>query len=445
VAEAPPGVTAITAALRHVARVFTSRRAPRLRGWLAVILVVLAVAGLTASALAQWSHSMVFDTETWVATVAPVAEDPAVRRSVSTFVADKTIALTDLERRIESALPSDAKILAVPLVDSLRSYLVHEIDGLLATPTAQRIWLDVNRFVHQQLLTALQDQNRYVSVNRDDVRLDLLPLIAVALERLAAEIPRLLGKDITLPQIDPGTAPAEIRALIESATGKTLSPDFGTVTLLRGSQGYEAKRLLSLFNTLVVVIWVVTALLIAAALVVSPRKRLTLVELGFGVLLAVVAIRVAEHQLELRLVAAVKNEGAVSVARAFVGSAVSSLNGVVVWLIVGGVIVSVAAFLATRPQWLDAIGRGAGTLFGMASDLTTPQTASARWVAAHLDLARVLGVAAAIVVLLFAAGSLTAVLVTVLVLAVYELALMVYATGLPREKPGSGGAAAGQH
>ena len=445
VSAAASGVTAVTAALRPIGRVLTSRRAPRLRRWLAAILVVLAVVGLTTSALAQWSHSMIFDTETWVATVAPVAEDPAVRHAVGSFVADKTIALTDLERRIENALPSDAKIVAAPLVDSLRSYLVREIDGLLATPTAQKIWLDVNRFVHQQLITALQDQNRYVSVNRDDVRLDLLPLIAIALQRLSAEIPRLLGTDITLPQIDPGTAPAQIRSLIESATGKTLSPDFGTVTLLKGSQGYEAKRLLSLFNTLLVVIWVVTALLIAAALVVSPRKRWTLLELGLGVLLAVVVVRVAERQLELRLVAAVRNEGAVSVARAFVESAVSSLNGVVVWLIVGGAIVSVAAFLTTRPQWLDAIGRGAGKLFGMASDLTAPQTAAARWVAAHLDVLRVLGVAAAVVVLLFAAGSLTAVLVTVLVLAVYELALMVFATGLPRETPGSGGTAAGQH
>ena len=180
---AASGVTTVTAALRPVGRVLASRRAPRLRRWLALVLVVLAVVGLTAGALAQWSHSMIFDTETWVATVTPVAEDPAVRHSVSTFVAGKTIALTDLERRIENALPSDAKIAAAPLVDSLRGYLVREIDGLLATPTAQRIWLDVNRFAHQQLITALQDQNRYISVNRDDVRLDLLPPIAVALQR----------------------------------------------------------------------------------------------------------------------------------------------------------------------------------------------------------------------------------------------------------------------
>jgi predicted membrane channel-forming protein YqfA (hemolysin III family) len=122
----------------------------------------------------------------------------------------------------------------------------------------------------------------------------------------------------------------------------------------------------------------------------------------------------------------------------------SSLNNVVVWLIAGGAIVSAAAFLATRPRWADAVGRGAGKLFGMASDLAAPETASARWVAGHLDLLRVLGVAVAVVTLMFTARSLTAVLVVVLVLVVYELALMVYATGMPREVEGPRDGSAGQ-
>jgi phage-related minor tail protein len=51
--------------------------------------------------------------------------------------------------------------------------------------------------------------------------------------------------------------------------------------------------------------------------------------------------------------------------------------------------------------------------------------------AAHIDLLRVAGVAAAVVALLFATGSLTAVLVIVLALAVYELALSAYVAGTP--------------
>jgi len=430
-------MTAVTGALRPVKKVLTSQRAPRLRRWLALLLVVMAVVGLMVSALALWSDSLVFNTDKWVATVAPVAEDPAVRHSVSTFVADKTLEVADLQNRIANALPSDAAVLAQPLTQALRDFLIKEIDKFLATPTAQSIWVDVNRFAHEQLITALQDKNRYVSVNENDVKLNLLPLIGVALQRLEAQIPKLLGKDVQLPQIDPKTAPEQIRTLLQDATGMTLPADFGTVTLLKGSQGYEAKQALSTFHTLVIAICVVTALLILAALLVSPRKRWTALELGLGVLLAVVVVRVAERQLEQRIVAALKDTGALSVAKAFVSSAITSLNAIVVWLIVGGVIVAVAAFLATRPAWVEAMGRGFSKLFGVASDLTAPETGAGRWAAAHMDVLRVVGVAIAVIVLMFMAGSLSAVIVIVLALIVYELTLAAFFAGIPRSGDGA--------
>ena len=98
-----------------------------------------------------------------------------------------------------------------------------------------------------------------------------------------------------------------------------------------------------------------------------------------------------------------------------------------------GAIVAVAAFLAGRPEWLDAMGRGFAKLFGVASDLSTPDTGAGRWMAEHLDLLRVAGVAVAVVVLLFVTGSLTAVIAVILALAVYELALAAYALGVPRK------------
>jgi len=431
-------VTAVTSALRPVKNVLTSQRAPRLRRWLALILVVMAVVGLVISALALWSDSLVFNTDKWVATVAPVAEDPAVRHSVSTFVADKTLEVADLQNRIANALPSDAAVLAQPLTQTLRDFLIKEIDKFLATPTAQTIWVDVNRFAHQQLITALQDKSRYVSVNENDVTLNLLPLIGVALQRLEAQIPKLLGKDVQLPQIDPEIAPDQIRTLLQNATGKTLPADFGTVTLLKGTQGYEVKRALSLFHTLVIAICVITALLILAALLVSPRKRWTALDLGIGVLFAVVVVRVAERQLEQRIIAALKDTAALSVAKAFVSSAITSLNGIVVWLIVGGAVVAVAAFLATRPNWVEAMSRGLSKLFGVASDLTAPQKGAGRWAAAHMDVLRLAGVAIAVIALMFMAGSLSAVIVIVLVLIVYELALAAFFAGIPRSGDGAG-------
>ena len=431
--QAADATAVVTRALAPVGRALTSKRAPRIRTAIALFLVVVSVLAVLVSTLALWSRGVIFDTATYVKVVAPVAEDPEVRKAVSTYVAAKAVQAADLDRRIESALPSDAKILAPALTRSLQTYLVDEIEKFLGTPLAQRLWVDTNRFAHEQLINALQDKNRFVTIGRNDVKLNLLPLVAVALQRLETRIPQLLGKDVTLPTIDPATAPDEIRTLLQDALGRKLPADFGQITLLRGSQGYEAKQALRLFNDLVTVVVILTVVLVAAALLVAVRRWRTALWLGVGSLLAFIAARVIEVRLENAIIGAVKTQGGVAVARSIVDSAVASLNTFLVWIAVAGAVVAVAAFLAGRPEWLDAMGRGFAKLFGVASDLSTPDTSAGRWMAEHLDLLRIAGVAVAVVVLLFVTGSLTAVMVVILALAVYELALGAYALGVPRE------------
>ncbi|HEX5642293.1 MAG TPA: hypothetical protein VFZ86_08140, partial [Thermoleophilia bacterium] len=209
--------------------------------------------------------------------------------------------------------------------------------------------------------------------------------------------------------------------------------DLGSVTLLRGTQAREAKRTLSLFNDLVILVVALTVALIVAALLVSVRRLRTAIWLGLGTLLAFVVARLIAVRLEQAVVDAVETRGGAAVARSVLSSAVRSLDAFFVWIAVAGAIVAVAALLAGRPTWLQAIGRGVAELFGVASDLSTPDTRAGRWMAAHLDLLRILGVAVAVVVLLFVTGSPTAVIVVVLALVVYELALGAYAAGVPRE------------
>lgn len=435
VAESPGGATAsgttgATRALAPVKTVLLSQRAPRLRGWLALLLVIISVVAIIVSVLAVWSRTLVFDTDTYVKTVAPVAEDPEVRRAVSVFVADKTLEVTDLETRIRNALPSDAKVLAVPLTNQLRSFLVDETDKLLGTETAQKIWVDLNRFTHEQLMAALEDRNELVTIGQNDVTLNLLPLIAVALHKLEAQIPQLLGRDVTLPRIDPERAPDQIRSLLQDAFGKTLPADFGTITLLKGDQGAQAKDAVRLFKDLVTTIVILTVVLVVAALLVSPHKRRTALQLGLGVLLAFVLTRVIEARLLDAIITAIGNKGGLAVARTVVSSAIESLNGFFRWVVVAAVIVAIGAFLASRPTWLEAMGGAFAKLFGIASDLSAPDTGAGRWVAGHLDLLRTGGVVVAIIVLLFAFGSFSAVLAVLIALIVYELALLVYSVSV---------------
>jgi hypothetical protein len=441
-----PGEDVQTAVARGpgaVRRALSSRRAPRLRTGVSTFLVVAAVLGVLVSALTLWAHRVVFDTDAYVRVVAPVAQDPDVRSAVAAFVAAKAVQAVDLNDRIESALPANAKVAAPALTQALQQYLVDEVGKFLATDTAQRLWVDINRFAHEQLITALRDRNKFVTVGHKDVKLNLLPLVAVALQKLEAKIPRLLGKDVTLPQIDPATAPDDIRTLLQDAVGRKLPADFGTITLLHGDTGYRAKQALRVFNDLVIVVVILTIVLIAAALLVAVHRWRTALWLGLGALLAFAGARVAEVRLEHAAVDAIKTQGGAAVARSVLSSAIASLNGFLVWVAVAGVIVAVAAFLAGRPEWLRAMGGAFAHLFGVASDLSTPDTRAGRWMAEHLDLLRVGGVAVAVIVLLFVTGSVAGVIAVVLALIVYELALTTYGAGIPREldEPGDGEAA----
>jgi hypothetical protein len=414
-------------------RALASRRAPRLRIGIAAFLVVAALLGVTISALALWSRSLVFDTDAYVKVVAPVAEDPAVRASVADYVAARAVQAVDLNDRLEAALPSEARMTAPALTRALQQFLEEEIEKFLATDVAQRLWVDVNRFAHRQLISALQDQNRFVTVGRHDVTLDLVPLVAVALQRLEERVPDLLGKDVALPPIDPDTAPEDVRTLLQDALGRKLPADFGTVTLVHGDAGYEVKQALRLFNDLVILVVALTVALVVAALLVSVRRRRTALWLGLGALLAFAAARVLETQLEKAVVDAIGSSGGAAVARSVLTTTVASLNAYFVWVAVAGAIVAVACVLTGRPGWLRAMGRAFADLFGVASDLPTPDTRAGRWIHGHLDVLRTGGVVVAVVVLLFATGSLAAVVAVVIALVVYELALTTFEAGFPRE------------
>jgi hypothetical protein len=412
----------------------TGARAPhyRLRKWLALILVIVAVLAVIVSCVAIWAHRTVLDTDTYVATVAPLIKDPGVQHTLSTYVTDQVLTSTDLQNRIANVLPPRAAFLAGPIAVQIGDLTQRELQKVLASPQAEQAWIGINRVGHEQLVSALRGDNKFVLIDKNAVTLNLLPLVSLALERVQARLPTILGSRIQLPQIPADATPDQARAQLSAALGRPLPADFGTITLLKGDQGHQAQRAVGIFDKLVVVIVIVTVLLIAAAIVVSPRRWLTVLELALGVLLGVVITKVIVAQLTKALLNAIKKEGVVPVAQAMVDSVINGLGGFLAWLIAAGAIVAVGAFLATRPDWLEAAGRAVAKLLGAGKAADAPPSRSHRWVGAHLDLLRAGGVGVAVVVLLIAPKTWTWLLLAVLVLVAYELLLAVWALNTAR-------------
>lgn len=407
----------------------TRDRSPRtrLRSWLAIVLVVLSVLAVITAATAVWAHRTVFDTDRYVATVAPLINDPAVRQSIAAQATDRALEASDLQARVADVLPDRATFLAGPITLQIRDFVEKELAQFLASPRAEELWIKVNEAGHERAVAILRGESDVVVIGEDDITLNLLPLIAVALERAQQRMPEILGGQVQLPSIDPEAQTDDARAQLSTALGRPLPDDFGTITLVEGDQGRQAQRAVELFDRLVVVIVIAAVILVVAAILVSPRRRRTVLALALGVLLGAVAARVAAAELQQALLDGVRQEGVMPVVAGVMDSVVAGLRGLLAWLLVIAAVVAAVAFVATRTGWLTKLGDWVEELFGVASDLPSPQTKASRWLERHLDWMRTGGVAVAVVALLLAPRTWSWLLLVALALLAYELLLTVWA------------------
>ena len=415
------------------------RPASPMRRWSVVVLVVLASIGLLVSVVALWTHSVIFNTDEYIKTIGPIGKDPAVTQSVANAVTGAAISATDLQGRLATNLPAQVSFLAQPLTSDVQGFLNKKVYELLQTPTAYNAWLAMNRAVHQQVVDILRNKSNRVIVGSDSVQLNLLPLVARALGLVQQYLPSFITARVSIPQIDPNAPYDQQVAQLSSALGRTLPAGFGTITVASGEQLRKAQTVTKVFDATVIILWVVTVLLIVAALVLSPWRLRTLIELGLGTLIAVMLSRVATHWIENRIVSGAKKIGGGDVSRAMIVSAVKSLGGFTIWLLLSAIIVTIAAFMAGRPHWFKAAGKGVVRVADKSSTAAGEHLPGAQRVAAaYFDYLRGGGVVVALIVLFFVSTSLTWVTITLVLLVLYELGIW----WLVKRSAGAGVAAA---
>jgi hypothetical protein len=188
-------------------------RGSRWWGVSSAVLLVLACVLAPLSVTAVWAKTQVDDTDAYVETVAPLADDPAVQAAVANEVttaiftnldvrALTTEALTtvaqqpDVPPRVADALPA----LAVPISDGLEGFTKTQVANLLASPQFARLWAEANRIAHTQVVKLLEgNQGGAVSAQGDTVTLNLGPIIEAVKTRL---VQRGFGLAANIPSVD---------------------------------------------------------------------------------------------------------------------------------------------------------------------------------------------------------------------------------------------------
>jgi hypothetical protein len=305
--------------------------------------------------LVVWGSATFLNTDSWLTIIGPVGQNPQVIQSVSTYAAAEVITLLDVQQRVQGALPPRISFLAAPLTLAVQNFTQGRIANLMHRPQFHTIWINLNRRVHDRVLAALRGQGNVVHITNGVVTLNLIPVIDEGLQWVQQHLPGMLSQKVQLPAPTSLEIPQQAQQKLSQALGIPVPSDLGQIQLFQSAQLASVQQLLRIWDVLTVLLPILTALLILATLWVSPDLRRTLVQLGIGVAITFIIVKVATGYLtQSVLSAAASNPIAQSVAQVTVPTVRASLDSVTSWLLAGGLVLALVAFLVGKPQWFRA-------------------------------------------------------------------------------------------
>ncbi|QCX78001.1 hypothetical protein C9F11_21855 [Streptomyces sp. YIM 121038] len=138
---------------------------PRLRAALCAVLLVLTCLLVPLGVVSTWAAYEIHDTDRYVATMAPLSADPAVRAAVADAVTDSLVKEID----------------AGPLQSTVESFVREAVGSFTGTTAFRTAWNAANRAAHAAVEQALENDSD------GEVSIDLAPITEQVKRRLTEE------------------------------------------------------------------------------------------------------------------------------------------------------------------------------------------------------------------------------------------------------------------
>ncbi len=151
-----------------------------------VVLIVAALL-LPLALTAFWAQRTITDTERYVATVAPLAQDPTIKEAVGTKVSTVLIDQLDAQQRIQELLVDYPKLSALsgPIASGVNSLVQRTVTEVLDSDQFATVWITINRQAQQAIVNALEGKtDGAVTVTNGQVVLDTGELITLVKQAL---------------------------------------------------------------------------------------------------------------------------------------------------------------------------------------------------------------------------------------------------------------------
>ena len=402
----------------------------RLRRILTPILVALSIVVFTVTVPAAWGARTVLNTDRYVATVAPLADDPAVQASIATKLTEQVFSALDVEGTVSDALGAldeRAAVLAGPLTTAIQGFVQEQVLKVVESDAFKTFWVEANRFVHTQVLAILRGEGGdTVTVAEGKVLLNLLPLVNLALGSIQQVASDLVGRDVTLPQITSDEIPSQAISQLEQALGVDLPENYGQIVVYDSNDLAALQQALYTFERLLVFLLILIPILVAASLLVSTRRRRTLIQLTTGAAIGLVIIRRIAIILRNDLFERVDTQRFPSV-RVLTNELMDSLFRYTAILLAIVLLTALIALITGPYPWAVTVrGWVRDGARGVAAAFTgerLPDTGRVRWIREHRDGLMLGGAILALALLLLFDLSLWGFVIAGVVIALYEIAL----------------------
>jgi hypothetical protein len=219
--------------------------------------------------------------------------------------------------------------------------------------------------IHKQLVAVLRGDNSVVQTTDGKIVVNLFPLLDAVFKRINAANVSLAGTTITAPTLSDPSDPAASRAELSTALGRQLSPTFGVVAVAGAAKLEAAQRMVTLFDALVVILFVLTALLALVTVALSRSRIRVVALLGLGGLAALLVARLIIASAADGLATAVIDGGPGAIIGGEIVKQVATTyrefaRGILVISLVVAVVATALAWLVQRRASAEAGASGGG-------------------------------------------------------------------------------------
>jgi hypothetical protein len=172
----------------------------RWRTVVATLLIVIACVLAPLSVVAIWTRNQVTNTDRYVATVSPLADDPAIQQAIADQITAQVFTYIDvrgLTDQVTQALTergglrpqvaAQLQALSVPITNGVQSFAREQIGKIVASDAFANAWVQANRTAHAELVKALTGEGGgAVTVENDTVSVNLAAFIQTVKAQLVA-------------------------------------------------------------------------------------------------------------------------------------------------------------------------------------------------------------------------------------------------------------------